>query len=138
MSFIKGSHEALHTGKGYLSEQEYKEIGRKRAPTFTGDRSEVYKVFKAYTNYKTNNYLFDEADLIFNLFTRLKQVSGNSVFVLLLELYCIPELPSVCEYYISAHYFGFCKYSSLLGFTTIYLMKKLSHCKSLHTTDAGR
>lgn len=44
ISFIKGSFEALNTKNGYLSEEQYISIGRKRAPNFTGERDKVKNI----------------------------------------------------------------------------------------------
>lgn len=68
-SFIKGSAEALKTSNGYLSCEEYEELGRKRAPAFLGDRPTVYKLFEIYKN--ISRKMFDEADLVYNLYKRL-------------------------------------------------------------------
>ncbi|XP_048589125.1 TPR and ankyrin repeat-containing protein 1 isoform X2 [Nematostella vectensis] len=73
-SFIKGSVEALHSEKGYLTLEEYHSIGRKRAPNFPADRSEVYALFRVYQRMKSTLGMFDEADIVHNLFTRLQQV----------------------------------------------------------------
>ncbi|XP_059158005.1 TPR and ankyrin repeat-containing protein 1-like isoform X2 [Physella acuta] len=75
MSFIKGSYEALYTEKGYLDKNQYLDLGRKRAPNFSGDRSLVYEVFLRYDNYKQQHFLFDEADFVFRVYTRLKQMA---------------------------------------------------------------
>lgn len=75
MSFIKGSYEALYTEKGYLDKNQYLDLGRKRAPNFSGDRSLVYEVFLRYDNYKQQHFLFDEADFVFRVYSRLKQAS---------------------------------------------------------------
>ncbi|KAK7486004.1 hypothetical protein BaRGS_00022756 [Batillaria attramentaria] len=72
MSFIKGSFEALETTLGYLSREEYERIGRKRAPSFTGNRDDVYRLFELYNTYKKGHRLYDEADLLFNIYQRLK------------------------------------------------------------------
>ena len=45
ISFIKGSFEALNTPKGYLSKEQYIDIGRKRAPNFNGERDKVKTIF---------------------------------------------------------------------------------------------
>ena len=76
-SFIKGSETALRKG-AYLNLEEYKEIGNRMAPNFSGHRDTIYKVFRKYQKYKQNqrhhNYLFDECDLVLNLYNRLKDV----------------------------------------------------------------
>ncbi|KAK3727086.1 hypothetical protein QZH41_019746, partial [Actinostola sp. cb2023] len=73
-SFIKGSAEALKTSTGYLSCDEYKELGRKRAPNFMGDRSTVYQLFTSYQNIiRSSKRMFDEADLVYNLHNRLME-----------------------------------------------------------------
>ncbi len=73
MSFIEGSMEALITAKGYLSLDEYKRIGKKRAPSFCGDRDKIYKAFLTYKHLKTQYALFDEADVVTNLYRRMKR-----------------------------------------------------------------
>ncbi|CAL1538728.1 unnamed protein product [Lymnaea stagnalis] len=75
MSFIKGSFEALYTEKGYLEKNQYLELGRKRAPNFSGDRTQVYEVFLRYHSYKQQHFLFDEADLVFKVYTRLRTMT---------------------------------------------------------------
>ena len=74
-SFIKGSVEALHTAKGFLSLEEYVDLGRKRAPNFSADRRQVYAMFQNYHHIKSSRGMFDEADVVFSLFLRL----GNAV-----------------------------------------------------------
>ncbi|XP_072047467.1 TPR and ankyrin repeat-containing protein 1-like [Amphiura filiformis] len=73
-SFIKGSVEALHTEKGFLAEQEYQDLGRKRAPNFTADRGKIYKVYLAYEHEKRQRKLFDEADVIFHIYHRMRDI----------------------------------------------------------------
>ncbi|BFZ21228.1 hypothetical protein BsWGS_24267 [Bradybaena similaris] len=75
MSFIKGSYESLYTEKGYLDKEEYIKLGRKRAPSFTGNRSQIYDIFLKYHNYKQQHSLFDEADLVYKLYCRLRMMS---------------------------------------------------------------
>ncbi|XP_046565526.1 TPR and ankyrin repeat-containing protein 1-like [Haliotis rubra] len=74
MSFIKGSFEALATSEGHLSEKDYIEVGRKKAPNFSGVRETVYQVFERYDHFKKQNLLFDEADLVSDIFKRLKSM----------------------------------------------------------------
>ena len=73
-SFIKGSIEALHTEQGYLSLEEYSDLGRKRAPNFSADRELVYSLFVVYQNTKSSLRMFDEADVVYNVYTRLQKV----------------------------------------------------------------
>ena len=72
-SFIKGSYEALHTENGHLSLESYQEIGRKRAPNFTADREAIYKLFLSYERITKSSNMFDENDLVFNLYHRLRR-----------------------------------------------------------------
>jgi hypothetical protein len=76
-SFIKGSENALRKGS-HLSLQEYKQIGNRMAPNFSNHRDTIYKVFLKYQKYQQNqrhhNYLFDECDLVLQLYNRLKEV----------------------------------------------------------------
>ena len=46
MFIIKGSFEALSKPLGYLSEEEYINLGRKEAPNFYGERKYIYDIFK--------------------------------------------------------------------------------------------
>lgn len=70
MSFIRGSVETLSKPSGYLSKEEYLDLGRKRAPNFSGEREHVYEIFKKYDLYKRQKNLFDESDLVQNVFNR--------------------------------------------------------------------
>ena len=71
ISFIKGSVEALHTEKGYITLEEYQTIGNKRAPSFTADRETVYELFLAYERIKHSLGMFDEADVVHHIYRRL-------------------------------------------------------------------
>ena len=73
-SFIKGSIEALHTEQGFLSLEEYSDLGRKRAPNFSADRKLVYSLFVVYQNIKCSLRMFDEADVVYNVYNRLQKV----------------------------------------------------------------
>lgn len=73
-SFIKGSIEALHTEQGFLSLEEYSDLGRKRAPNFSADRALVYSLFVVYQNTKCSLRMFDEADVVHNVYNRLQKV----------------------------------------------------------------
>jgi len=77
-SFIKGSAEAFVSkdkdGRltGYLTKEEYVDIGRKRAPNFEGNREEIYDIFLRYLKLRTTSEYFDEMDIHFQLYKRLK------------------------------------------------------------------
>ncbi|CAC5365910.1 unnamed protein product [Mytilus coruscus] len=80
MSFIKGSYEALSKATGYLSKEEYVDIGRKRAPNFSGEREHIYTLFKQYEHARRQKFLFDETDLVRDVYQRLcKQQNMNWV-----------------------------------------------------------
>ena len=51
-SFIKGCAESFLNDTGYLTLKQYVDIGRKRAPNFTGNREDIYSMFKKYTKIK--------------------------------------------------------------------------------------
>ena len=73
-SFIKGSRVAVETECGYLSEDQYEDLGRKMAANFAGNRSEIYKFFLQYQKVlhrKRGLNLFDECDFIFSIHARL-------------------------------------------------------------------
>ena len=79
-SFIKGSFDALHRSDGYLKEESYViDLGEKMAPNYVeDDRRNIYQCFLEYSNILLNqseqyqcHRLFDECDVIHNLFHRL-------------------------------------------------------------------
>ena len=79
-SFIKGSLEALNSEGGTLSEEDYAQIGSKKAPSFSWSRSKVYKLFKAYSNLKHADSeldTFDNGDFIYHLYQRLKNIEHS-------------------------------------------------------------
>ncbi|NXC41260.1 TRNK1 protein, partial [Penelope pileata] len=73
-SFLKGSFEALSCSGGKLTEEQYKKLGRKRAPNFTEDRSEIYHLFCLYQQIRSQRGYFDEEDLLYNLSQRLSKL----------------------------------------------------------------
>ena len=76
-SYIKGSLKAIESKKGHLNGKEYKKLGRKVAPNFTGNRERVYELFesyKAYVQNHPNECLFDECDLIHRVCKRLPKI----------------------------------------------------------------
>ncbi|XP_052214395.1 TPR and ankyrin repeat-containing protein 1-like isoform X2 [Dreissena polymorpha] len=77
MSFIKGSYEALSKLKGYLDKEEYFELGRKRAPNFSGERDVIYSFFLKYEHFRKQHALFDETDLVHDVFQRLRQLESR-------------------------------------------------------------
>ncbi|XP_053381229.1 TPR and ankyrin repeat-containing protein 1-like [Mercenaria mercenaria] len=81
MSFIKGSYESLFKTNGYLSKDEYEELGRKRAPNFSGKRQEVYHIFKLYEHVKRQHGMFDETDVVRSVFQRLTQSETSPVAI---------------------------------------------------------
>ncbi|XP_052083768.1 TPR and ankyrin repeat-containing protein 1-like isoform X3 [Mytilus californianus] len=70
MSFIKGSFEALASEKDYLSKAEYFEMGRKQAPAFVDDRETLYELFLIYEHMRRQKCLFDQTDVVKNLYRR--------------------------------------------------------------------
>ncbi|XP_064624179.1 TPR and ankyrin repeat-containing protein 1-like [Lineus longissimus] len=72
-SFIKGSMEAMATDTGHLDLEAYILLGRKRAPNFPGCREHVYDLFKTYSILIKRKGWFDETDIVFNLYLRLKK-----------------------------------------------------------------
>eukprot|EP00731_Ephydatia_muelleri_P011967 Em0006g861a len=78
-STIKGSVQAMNNDKGYLSLEEYEEVGKKMAPHFVGKRADIYELFEYYQEYikqQRYNSLFDECDLLHCLHQRLSQLKG--------------------------------------------------------------
>lgn len=92
ISFIKGSSEALQNCRP-LEQSEYELVGKKMAPNYADVRAEIYALFKAYKHIRQNwspqqrdmpdrthqlrqhqsISLFDECDLIINVYKRLLQ-----------------------------------------------------------------
>ena len=79
-SFIKGSFDALHSSDGHLEEESYvTDLGKKMAPNYLeDDRRNIYQCLLEYSNILLNqseqyqcHRLFDECDVIHNLFHRL-------------------------------------------------------------------
>ena len=71
-SFIKGSAEAFLNETGFLTKDQYVQIGKKRAPNFTGDREVIYNLYSAYQKKRSSLNYFDEMDVCFNIFKRLQ------------------------------------------------------------------
>lgn len=74
-SFIKGSAKALLSENGTLSLEDYHDLGKKMAPNFSAElRENVFKLFEIYQHVRSNSRMFDEADLVFNLYRRLQAI----------------------------------------------------------------
>ena len=75
-SFIKGSEYSLRQGP--LTLQRYTEIGNRMAPNYASHRDTIYKVFLKYQQYikdrRHHKVMFDECDLVSNLYSRLKNL----------------------------------------------------------------
>ena len=73
-SFIKGSEEALRKCSP-LSCEEYREVGNRKAHTFADQRDKIYDMYLGYQKYRHDErlqaVLFDECDLVHNLYRRL-------------------------------------------------------------------
>ncbi|CAG2222141.1 TPR and ankyrin repeat-containing protein 1 [Mytilus edulis] len=72
MSTIKGSYEAIYGGR-YLDKNSYFEIGKKQAPTFVDEREILYKFFLEYEHIRQNRQMFDQTDLVQNLYQRFRK-----------------------------------------------------------------
>ncbi|XP_067837421.1 TPR and ankyrin repeat-containing protein 1-like [Heptranchias perlo] len=73
-SFLKGSIEALNSPQGCLTEEHYIKLGKKRAPNFQEDRTEIYRFFCMYQQVKSQWGYFDEEDLLYSLSLRLSKL----------------------------------------------------------------
>ena len=88
-SFIKGSVGAVEKEEGYLSLEQYEKLGKKMAPNYVDQRSEIYKIFKLYHNFVkhlSDESIFDECDLNYNIYSRLNALrdlpwSIHSVYI---------------------------------------------------------
>ena len=76
-SFIKGSRVALEKGSA-LDLKNYLTIGNKMAPNFASERGKIYKLFQHYKEHCQNQrhrvFLFDECDLVHDIYRRLRSV----------------------------------------------------------------
>ncbi|XP_048451512.1 TPR and ankyrin repeat-containing protein 1 isoform X2 [Rhincodon typus] len=72
-SFLKGSIEALNSPQGYLTEEQYIKLGKKRAPNFQEDRTEIYHLFCLYQQIKSQFRYFDEEDVLYMISLRLSK-----------------------------------------------------------------
>ncbi|XP_043544767.1 TPR and ankyrin repeat-containing protein 1-like [Chiloscyllium plagiosum] len=72
-SFLKGSIEALNSPQGCLTEEQYIKLGKKRAPNFQEDRSEIYHFFCLYQQIKSQFRYFDEEDVLYSISLRLSK-----------------------------------------------------------------
>ncbi|XP_041045071.1 TPR and ankyrin repeat-containing protein 1-like isoform X2 [Carcharodon carcharias] len=73
-SFLKGSIEALNSPQGCLTEEQYIKLGKKRAPNFQEDRTEIYRFFCLYQQIKSQFRYFDEEDVLYSLSQRLSKL----------------------------------------------------------------
>ncbi|XP_052085613.1 uncharacterized protein LOC127723124 [Mytilus californianus] len=72
MSIIKGSYEAIYDG-GFLNKNRYFEIGKKQAPAFIDEREILYNFFLEYEHIRQNRQMFDQTDLVRNLYQRFRK-----------------------------------------------------------------
>ncbi len=95
-SFIKGTVGAIESEKGYISREQYKDFGKKVAPTFVEIRDNCYDFFERYCKYiaeqKQSCFLFDENDLIFNVYRRLKLHDKQNPFKWHVDHFYIDEV----------------------------------------------
>ena len=77
-SFIKGTVDAIESQDGYITKEQYKNLGRRLAPSFAEqNRDTCYDLFTRYHKHiaeqkSCGKFIFDENDLIFNVYNRLK------------------------------------------------------------------
>ncbi|VDI43180.1 Hypothetical predicted protein [Mytilus galloprovincialis] len=72
MSIIKGSYEAIYGGR-FLDKNSYFEIGKKQAPAFVDEREILYSFFLEYEHIRQNKHMFDQTDLVQNLYQRFRK-----------------------------------------------------------------
>ena len=77
-----------------MSKEEYDSIGRKKAPNFSGNRDVVYEMFKRYRKMSIDKNLFDEFDLLCNVYKRL---SNNPIQPWLFDEIYIDETQDFTE-----------------------------------------
>lgn len=74
-SFIKGSYESMRGG--HLSLEEYKSIGIKRAPSFDGNREEIYELYLQYEREKKLLNGFDRCDITYHIYNEIRASAGR-------------------------------------------------------------
>ncbi|EOD22217.1 hypothetical protein EMIHUDRAFT_463681 [Emiliania huxleyi CCMP1516] len=72
-SYIKGSREAMKTKEGYLSRDEYIALASKMSPLPAEMRGVAYDAFEDYLRKKRRHRLYDVCDVVFHLFTQVRQ-----------------------------------------------------------------
>ncbi|XP_048238473.1 TPR and ankyrin repeat-containing protein 1-like [Haliotis rufescens] len=72
LSLIKGSFEAMSKLDGHLTLEEYIDIGRKKSPFFSGERDVIYAIYMKYKRFIRKEAMFDEADVVFDIYKRCK------------------------------------------------------------------
>ena len=72
-SYIKGSREAMHTDKGFLSREAYFDMSSKLSPLPPEMRSYAYDAFEEYLKRKRKHNLYDLCDVVFHLFWQKKR-----------------------------------------------------------------
>ncbi|CAC5364350.1 unnamed protein product [Mytilus coruscus] len=76
MSIIKGSYGAIYDG-GFLNKNRYFEIGKKQAPAFVDEREILYNFFLEYEHIRQNRHMFDQTDLVQNLYQRFRKQKNS-------------------------------------------------------------
>ena len=87
-SFIQGSFKALLSDTGYLTLDEYQELGQKCAANFTSDRrAEIYVLYMEYRRLKQELAMYDENDLVYHVYRRLTTADGAAPEWVIHEFY---------------------------------------------------
>jgi hypothetical protein len=68
VTFLKGAVDSLYTEKGYVSQDEYQNLGRKRVLHDNSEKLQIYNLFLEYEKIKTREGLYDMADAVFAVF----------------------------------------------------------------------
>jgi hypothetical protein len=59
---IKGSEECMRSESGYLTREQYLQVGHRQQSTFSGRRDTIYSLFEVYLKRKKERQDWDAAD----------------------------------------------------------------------------
>ena len=78
ISYIKGLRQSLDSPNGYLSEEDYLNIGSKLSPMFdANDRKDIYGLFKLYEKEKKALGRIDKLDVVYSIYGNIMREGYN-------------------------------------------------------------
>ncbi|GAB1610784.1 hypothetical protein Ahia01_001364900 [Argonauta hians] len=77
MSTIKGGYKALLSETGFLQRLTYLDLWKKKDKAFISNKKMMYDAFLKYDQLLKESGLFDQMDIVYNLFCRLRNTSSS-------------------------------------------------------------